>query len=102
MDRTKIIDNYMSSYNEIVEKYKKEKIANYIDEINTAIDKRDTEKTNIVYEKISIWNNLISNLQGNRDALIAHDKSLRLPSVKEFLIIYDHINKEWKFNTDLL
>lgn len=100
MDRTKITENYMTAYSSITEQYAKEKIPNLIEEINSAISRSDTKHINTVYEKISIWNNSVSNLQGNRDTLMSHDKTLRLPSVKEFLIIYDHINKEWRFNTE--
>lgn len=101
MDRTKIIDNYMASYSTVADKYEKEKIPGLIEEINLAISQSDTKHINMAYEKISTWNNLVSNLQGNRDALMSHDKTLRLPSVKEFLIVYDHINKEWRFNTEI-
>lgn len=100
MDRTRIIDNYMAAYTEIADKYEKEKVPSWIEEINSAISRSDSKHINTIYEKISIWNNTVASLQGNRDALIAHDKTLRLPSVKEFLIVYDHINKEWRFNTE--
>lgn len=102
MDRTAIIEKYMTSYNEIVKKYEQQQIVSLVEEINTAISKSDTEKVNEYFERISEWNNVVSEIQGNRDSLMAHDKSLRLPSIKEFLIIYDHTNKEWRFNTDIL
>lgn len=100
MDRDKIIKKYMSSYNEIVAKYKDKKVADLVDEINSAISRSDMKVMNDIYDKISFWNNDVSIVQGSRDALMAQDKSFRLPSVKEFLIVYDHVNKEWRFNTE--
>lgn len=100
MDRTKIIDDYMSHYNKVAEKYKTDNIPALIENINSAISKSDAGSINLVYEKISEWNNLVSNVQGARDALVSYDKTLRLPSVKEFIIILDNITKEWRFNTE--
>lgn len=102
MDRMKIIDNYMSLYNKIVEQYEHKNISNLIEAINTAISKSDTKNINKYFDLISDWNNEVSNIQGKRDSLTSQDKSLRLPSIKEFLIIYDHTTKEWRFNTDIL
>ena len=100
MDRDRITKNYMASYNEIVAKYKEKKIAALVDDINSAIAGSDMQTMNDIYDQISFWNNEVSIVQGSRDALMSQDKSFRLPSVKEFLIVYDHINKEWRFNTE--
>ena len=100
MDRTRIINEYMTSYNKIVAKFKKEHISKLVDKINTAISSSNMENVNFIYDEISDWNNLVSNVQGSRDALISYDRTLKLPSIKEFLIIFDNITKEWRFNTE--
>lgn len=100
MDRIKITNDYMISYNEVVKRYEDEKIAGLIDKINSAISRSDMKNVNNIYDQISEWNNLVSNTQGIRDALLSYDKSLRLPSIKQFLIIFDNITKEWRFNTE--
>lgn len=100
MDRIKITNDYMISYNEVVKRYEDEKIAGLIDKINSAISRSDMKNVNNIYDEISEWNNFVSNVQGIRDALQAYDKSLKLPSIKQFLIIFDNITKEWRFNTE--
>ena len=101
IDREKIMNEYLAAYNKIVAKYKMDNIASLVEEINKAIKKANNmAEVNLVYERISDWNNLVSNLQGIRDALLARSKSLKLPSIKEILIIFDHVTKEWRFNTD--
>lgn len=100
MDRDKIVKKYMSSYNAIVEKYKEGKITALVEGINQAISHSDMEVMNENHDKISEWNNEVSIVQMRRDALMAKDKSYRLPSVVEFMIVYDHLNKEWRFNTE--
>lgn len=82
MDRDKIINRYMSSYNEIVAKYKEKNIAALVEDINLAISRSEMKVMNDIYDKISYWNNEVSIIQGSRDALMAQDKSFRLPSVK--------------------
>lgn len=48
-----------------------------------------------------IWLNIINlYLQGARIALNAQYRSLHLPSVVQFLIVFDNIIKEWRFNTE--
>lgn len=101
MNKDQIIKEYMSSYNAIVAKYKEGKIAALAEDINLAISRSDMKVVNEIHERISEWNNEVSMLQMRRDALMAKDKSYRLPSVVEFMIVYDHINKEWRFNTEV-
>lgn len=100
MDRTKITKDYMDSYNEIVMKYKENKIPELVEAINNAISKSDKKNINIVHEKISEWNNSISNLENQREALISHNSSFKLPSIKGYLIVFDQIIREWRFNTE--
>ncbi|WP_108823131.1 hypothetical protein [Dysgonomonas sp. Marseille-P4361] len=100
MNRDQIIKEYMSSYNAIVAKYKENKILALVEDINLAISRSDMKVMNEIHERISEWNDEVSMLQMRRDALMAKDKSYRLPSVVEFMIVYDHINKEWRFNTE--
>lgn len=102
MDRTKLTNDYMASYNELVEKFKEKKIVTLVEQINAAIGQSDINAINNTNEKISDWNNQVSNLQGVRDALLTYDKRLRLPAVVEFLIVFDHVIKEWRFNTEAL
>lgn len=101
MDRDKIVADYMSHYNELVARFKNEKIVALPEEINLAISKSEMKNVNLVYDRISEWNNIVSNVQGARDAIVAFDKTFRLPVVKEFLIIFDNITKEWRFNTEV-
>lgn len=100
MDRDKIIAEYMSHYNGLAARFKNEKIETLPEEINSAIAKSEMKNVNLVYDKISEWNNIVSNVQGARDAIVAFDKTFRLPVVKEFLIVFDNITKEWRFNTE--
>lgn len=100
MDRTKIVNDYMATYNEATAKYKADKIPALVEEINAAIKRSEMAEVNPLYERISVWNNYISNIEGTRNALKAYDKTLKLPSIIEFLIVYDHINREWRFNTE--
>lgn len=101
IDREKIMNEYLAAYNKIVAKYKADNIISLVEDINAAIKKANNmSEVNHLFERISDWNNIVSNLQGIRDALMARSKSLKLPSIKEFLIIYDHVTREWRFNTD--
>lgn len=100
MDRDKIVKEYMSFYTEIVKKYKENRMVALVEDINMAISRSEMKVINEIHDKISEWNDEVSIVQMRRDALMAKDKSYRLPSVVEFMIVYDHINKEWRFNTE--
>lgn len=100
MDAREVRNRYMAEYEKLVKSYESLKISGLINDINQAISKSDVENINLFYNKISEWNDGVSNIQGARLAINSQYKYLKLPSVSEFLIVFDFINKEWKFNTD--
>lgn len=100
MDINEVTTRYMAEYNKVVEAYESKKISNLVDEINVAISKSDMANVNTIYNKISEWNDRVSNIQGARIVLTAQYRSSKFPSVSEFLIVFDNINKEWRFNTE--
>lgn len=100
LDRDKVVNDYIALYDDVMLKYESRKVKALVDEINSAIAKSDMAKINQIYEEISEWNNLVSNVQGARDSIMAYDKTFNLPSVKALLIVLDNITKEWRFNTE--
>lgn len=100
MDITIVKDRYMKEYSKLVDSYKSLNIVSLVNNINKAISLSEIENINFHFNKVSEWNDRVSNLQGARLALNEQYKFLKLPSVNEFLIVFDFVNKEWKFNTD--
>lgn len=100
MDVTIIKERYINEYEKLVNSYKKLGIVELLNELNKAISKSELDKINYYFNKVSEWNDRVSNLQGARSAINEQYKYLNLPSVSEFLIVFDYINKEWRFNTD--
>lgn len=100
LDRDKVVNDYIALYDDVMLKYESRKVKALVDEINSAIAKSDMAKINQIYEEISEWNNLVSNVQGARDSIMGYDKTFNLPSVKALLIVLDNITKEWRFNTE--
>lgn len=100
MDVKKIQDSYMENYKKLNESYNNLNIAGLVNDINKAISSSDIESINTYFNKISEWNENVSKLQGARIAIITQYKFLKLPSVSELSIVFDFVNKEWKFNTD--
>lgn len=100
MDAREVRNRYMAEYEKLVESYEDQQVAGLINDINHAISNSDVEKINVIYNQISEWNDHVSNIQGVRLAINSQYKYLKLPSVSEFLIVFDFINKEWRFNTD--
>lgn len=100
MDAREVKNRYMAEYEKLVKAYESQKIPSLINDINQAISNSDVENINLIYNKISEWNDGVSNMQGARLAINSQYKYLKLPSVSEFLIVFDFVNKEWKFNTD--
>lgn len=100
MDVKEIQDSYMENYKKLNESYNNLNIADLVNDINKAISSSDIESVNTYFNKISEWNENVSKLQGARIAIITQYKFLKLPSVSELSIVFDFVNKEWKFNTD--
>lgn len=100
MDVKEIQDSYMENYKKLNESYNNLNIAGLVNDINKAISSSDIESINTYFNKISEWNENVSKLQGARIAIITQYKFLKLPSVSELSIVFDFVNKEWKFNTD--
>ena len=100
MDVKEIQDRYMENYNKLNESYNNLNIVGLVNDINKAISSSDIESVNTYFNKISEWNENVSKLQGARIAIITQYKFLKLPSVSELSIVFDFVNKEWKFNTD--
>lgn len=100
MDVKEIQDSYMENYKKLNESYNNLNIAGLVNDINKAISSSDIESVNTYFNKISEWNENVSKLQGARIAIITQYKFLKLPSVSELSIVFDFVNKEWKFNTD--
>lgn len=99
MDSVDITKRYMTEYNKLVDKYNGEAVHKLLDDINEAISIADVEKITIHYNKLSEWNEYVANINGARLALNEQFKHIKLPSVTEFLIMFDNITKEWRFNT---
>lgn len=100
MDVKEIQDSYMENYKKLNESYNNLNIVGLVNDINKAISSADIESINTYFNKISEWNENVSKLQGARIAIITQYKFLKLPSVSELSIVFDFVNKEWKFNTD--
>lgn len=100
MDSVEVTKKYMAEYNKLIEKYESKATLQLVEDINAAIEKSDIANINTLYHKLSAWNEYVSGVQGARIALNTQFKHIKLPSVAEFLIVFDNVNKEWRFNTE--
>lgn len=100
MDSAEATKQYMTEYNKLITKYESKTINKMVDNLNEAISESDATKITTLYHDLSVWNDHVSNLQGARIVLNKQFKHIKLPSVAEFLVVFDNFNKEWRFNTE--
>lgn len=100
MDSVEATKQYMTEYNKLIAKHESKDIVKMVDSINAAIADSNVPKINELYQQLAVWNDHVSNLQGARIVLNKQYKHVKLPSVAEFLVVFDNFSKEWRFNTE--
>ncbi len=98
MDPIMLSKKYMDSYQKITTAYETSDIKDAVSNLNEAIKKTDTKKTNDLYSQILDWNFYVAHVEGSRISLNTKYAHLHLPSVEMFTIVFDPIEKIWKFN----
>lgn len=101
MDSEEIKKRYMDEYNKLVEKYHISDIRVVLDNINNAIKESNIKAINENYNKISDWNILVAHLEGARLSLDSQFPYWHLPSPVIFSIVFDQIEKRWKFDAEV-
>lgn len=92
-----LADSYISYFNEAVEKYKSDRIEALVDEINLAAETTDADNMS---KKIFDWNRLVANVQDVRNFLLSYDETLKLPSINQYLVLFDSISRKWKLSSE--
>ncbi|MFT3992699.1 MAG: hypothetical protein QM660_00215 [Dysgonomonas sp.] len=100
IDTEKISKEYMTEFEKLTNKFNSSGIKDTVEKINEAIKRSDIQEINECYSTISDWNMKVANIEGARKAIDLQYRFLRLPSVSAYIIIFDDIEKVWKFNTD--